>query len=78
MNPIRTNPNPFVPRPRRPFMLVHRPMDEEEYGKLRKPLEWSLIRRLFGYTRRIAAKRNWLIVLTILRSAQLPALVWVA
>ncbi len=33
--------------------------------------------RLFSYTKPFAAKRNWLIVLVIIRSIQLPALTWV-
>ena len=36
------------------------------------------MRRLFGYTGAVAAKRNWLIILTIIRAAQLPALVWIS
>jgi len=78
MNPALTNPGPSTPpRPRVP-MLVHRVDDDDDYGELQKPLDWGLIRRLIGYTRPIAAKRNWLIFLTALRSAQLPALVWVS
>ncbi len=57
------------------LMLVHRPRDDEDEEQFR-PLEWGLMRRLFGYTRPIAAKRNWLIILTVVRSAQLPAFSW--
>jgi ATP-binding cassette subfamily B protein len=78
MNPALTNPNPSPPPRRGVPMLVHRVDDDDEYGELQKPLDWGLIRRLMGYTRPIAAKRNWLIFLTALRSAQLPALVWVS
>jgi ATP-binding cassette subfamily B protein len=78
MNPALTNPNPSTPPPGRVPMLVHRVDDDDDYGELQKPLDWGLIRRLMGYTRPIAAKRNWLIFLTALRSAQLPALVWVS
>ncbi len=35
-----------------------------------------MIRRLFQYTRPYAARRNWLLVLVILRSIQLPSLTW--
>ncbi len=56
-------------------VLVHRTRDDEDDEQF-KPLEWGLIRRLFGYTGAVAAKRNWLIALTLLRSAQLPALTW--
>ena len=38
------------------------------------PLHFGLIKRLFAYTRPYAAIRNWLIVLVIIRSFQLPLL----
>lgn len=56
-------------------LLVHRARADEDDAPL-KPLEWGLMRRLFCYTRTVAAKRNALIVLTIIRSAQLPAFSW--
>jgi ATP-binding cassette subfamily B protein len=49
--------------------------DEREVDM--RPLELGLIRRLFAYTKPYAAKRNWLVLLVILRSIQLPALTWV-
>lgn len=42
----------------------------------RAPLRLDLIRRIFGYTRAHAARRNWLFALTFLRGLQLPALAW--
>ncbi|WP_334319355.1 ABC transporter ATP-binding protein/permease [Termitidicoccus mucosus] len=84
MNPDQApNPKPFGPGttpvpPRRPLALVHREREPEDDDPVIKPLEWGLIRRLFGYMGRFAAKRNALIALTLLRSAQLPALVWLA
>jgi ATP-binding cassette subfamily B protein len=57
-------------------MLVHRTRDDEEDEEQFKPLEWGLIRRLWGYTAAVKKKRNWLVGLTLLRSAQLPALSW--
>ena len=56
--------------------LVRRVRDDED-EELQKPLEWGLIRRLFTYTAPIQGKVTWLIVLTFIRSAQLPALGWV-
>ena len=56
--------------------LVRRVRDEED-EELQKPLEWGLIRRLFTYTAPIQGKVTGLILLTIIRSAQLPALGWV-
>src|SRR5690606_9943707 len=41
-----------------------------------RPLERGLIRRLLGYTRPMAARRNWLIFFTVSRSIQLPLLAW--
>jgi hypothetical protein len=46
--------------------------DEEQF----KPLEWGLIRRLFTYAAPVRRKFNAALRLTVIRSAQLPALVW--
>ncbi|PTY01154.1 ABC transporter ATP-binding protein [Opitutus sp. ER46] len=56
--------------------LVRRVRDEDDDEEQFRPLEWGLIRRLFGYTAPVRRKRTALFVLTLLRSAQLPALVW--
>jgi ATP-binding cassette, subfamily B, bacterial len=40
------------------------------------PLSAQLIRRIFTYTHRYQARRNWLFVLTFARGLQLPALAW--
>jgi ATP-binding cassette subfamily B protein len=61
----------------RNLMLVHRVRDEDDDEEQFKPLEWGLIRRLFGYARPVRRKLLVLIALTLVRSAQLPALVWV-
>jgi ATP-binding cassette subfamily B protein len=47
--------------------------DDEQF----RPLAWGLIRRLLGYTRPVRGKFLALVVLTVIRSAQLPALAWV-
>ena len=49
--------------------------DEHEVDM--RPLELGLIRRLFNYTKPYAAKRNWLVLLVVIRSIQLPALTWI-
>ena len=64
-----------TPPPIRPLGLVRRENDDEDEEQF-KPLEWGLIRRLFTYTRPFAAKRNALIVLTLVRSMQIPAITW--
>ena len=56
--------------------LVRR-VREDEDEEMQKPLEWGLIRRLFTYTAPIKGKVTVLIILTLIRSAQLPALGWV-
>ncbi len=56
------------------FALSARRGDDDE--AVTRPLQFSLIARLFSYTRPYAGKRNWLFLMVILRSAQLPLLVW--
>ncbi len=66
-----------APAPKRPLTLVQRSPETERDVDLR-PLEWGLIRRLLGFTRPFAFKRNFLIALTVVRATQLPALAWLA
>src|SRR6516164_6659471 len=42
-----------------------------------RPLDFGLIRRLLGYTKPYAAKRNWLLLTVIVRAIQLPCIAWV-
>ena len=56
-----------------PMVLVHRPRDEDDEEQF-KPLDWGLIRRLFGYSTPVRAKVRRLIILTVIRSIQLPGL----
>ncbi len=51
------------------------PKEEREVDK--RPLDFRLIARLWEFTRPYALKRNWLVVLVIARSIQLPLLTWV-
>ena len=51
------------------------PLREQEEAAQR-PLDISLIRRLFSYTRPYASVRNWLFFLVIIRTVQLPLLAW--
>ena len=57
--------------------LVRRPKDDDDEGEQFKPLEWGLVRRMFGYTGPVKRKVRILVALTIIRSAQLPGLVWI-
>jgi len=60
---------------RGPLTVVTPARDEEDEEQL-KPLEWGLIRRLFKYTAPVKRKLTALVVLSVIRSAQLPALGW--
>jgi ATP-binding cassette subfamily B protein len=61
----------------RNLILVHRVRDEDDDEEQFKPLDWRLIRRLLGYARPVRRKLAVMVVLTVIRSAQLPALVWI-
>ncbi len=68
---------PAAPPPAiRDVGLVHRARDDDEDLELQRPLEWSLIRRLFTYAAPVRRKLTWLSVFTLIRAAQLPALAW--
>ncbi len=56
--------------------LVRRPQADDEDEEQFKPLEWGLIRRMFTYALPMKRKLNVLFIFTVIRSAQLPALVW--
>ena len=45
---------------------------------MQRPLDFRIIRRLFGYTRPHARLRNRLLFLVLLRAMQLPAVTWAA
>src|ERR1035437_2067565 len=58
----------------REAITYFRPMEDREADHA--PLSAQLIRRMFTYTRRYRARRNWLFILTFARGLQLPALAW--
>jgi ATP-binding cassette subfamily B protein len=70
-------PPPAVPEVR-DVGLVRRVRDDDEEGEIQRPLEWSLIRRCFTYAAPVRPKVVALGVLTVIRAAQLPALVWIS
>jgi ATP-binding cassette, subfamily B, bacterial len=59
------------------LILVQRVRDEDDDEEQFKPLEWGIIRRLLGYTRPVRRKMAVMVVLTVVRSIQLPALAWI-
>ena len=56
--------------------LIRRVRDEDDDEEIQRPLEWSLIRRLFTYAAPVKSKLTALSVMTVIRSAQLPAFAW--
>lgn len=60
--------------PQQPRLLTHVRQTDDEAKQ--RPLSFAVIRRLLGYTRPYARKRNWLIVMVLIRAVQLPALAW--
>jgi ATP-binding cassette subfamily B protein len=58
----------------REAITYYNPNEEREAD--RAPLQGTLIRRIFGYTRPYAARRNWLFIFTFARGVQLPILAY--
>src|SRR5258708_24691490 len=48
---------------------------ERDMGQ--RPLDFTIVRRLFRYTRPYAQKRNFLYLLVVLRAIQLPMMGWI-
>jgi ATP-binding cassette subfamily B protein len=63
-------------RARGNLILVQRIRDEDDDEEQFKPLDWGLVRRLLTYARPVRRKLSIMLVLTVIRAAQLPALVW--
>lgn len=55
--------------------VVQRSQEEANEAQFR-PLQWSLIRRLFTYTGPVKGKTRILIALVLTRAIQLPAMIW--
>jgi ATP-binding cassette, subfamily B, bacterial len=56
--------------------LVRRVRDDDDEEEIQRPLEWSLIRRMFSYAAPVKRKVTALTVMTFIRAAQLPAFAW--
>jgi ATP-binding cassette, subfamily B, bacterial len=57
-------------------LSITAPRKDDDRDPDKRPLELRLITRLIGCMRPYAAKRNWLFVMVILRSIQLPLIAW--
>ena len=60
--------------PTQPRLLTH--VSNKEREAKQRPLSFAVIRRLLGYTKPYAFRRNVLIALSVIRAIQLPALGW--
>lgn len=78
--PVRASGAAVAPAPsahRRLKLLTRVRRDPCEQEPEQRPLDFGLIRRLFRYTRPHRRTRNWLLLLVLIRSAQLPTLAYV-
>ena len=66
-----------IPPQARELGLIRRVRDEDDDEEIQKPLEWSLIRRLFTYAAPVKKKLTALSVMTVIRAAQLPSFAWI-
>src|SRR6478735_12819503 len=57
-------------------LTITAPRKEDDREPDKRPLDLGLITRLIGYMRPYAAKRNFLFLMVILRSIQLPLVAW--
>jgi ATP-binding cassette subfamily B protein len=62
---------------REPLLFLRVPTEGEEDAHF-KPLAWGLVSRLFRYAYPAKRKLVLLVALTLIRSAQVPALVWLS
>jgi ABC-type multidrug transport system fused ATPase/permease subunit len=60
------------------LILVHRVRDDDDDEEQFKPLDWRLARRVLGYASPVKGKLWVMVVLTIIRAAQLPGLAWLS
>src|SRR5262245_59550549 len=57
-------------------LSITAPRKEDDREPDKRPLDLRLITRLIGYMRPYAAKRNWMFLMVVLRSIQLPLVAW--
>jgi ATP-binding cassette, subfamily B, bacterial len=63
-------------RPAVAKLSITAPRKDDDREPDKRPLDLRLITRLIGYMRPYATRRNWLIVMVVLRSIQLPLIAW--
>ena len=62
----------------RSLIVIQRPREADDDEEQFKPLDWRLVRRLLTYAGPVRGKLWAMVVLTVIRSAQLPALAWIS
>ncbi len=76
MEQAATEPPKAVDQPAIKKLTITAPRKEDDREPDKRPLDLRLITRLIGYMRPYAVKRNWLFLMVILRSIQLPLVAW--
>jgi ATP-binding cassette subfamily B protein len=71
-----TEPPKSIDEPAIKKLTITAPRKEDDREPDKRPLDLRLITRLIGYMRPYATKRNWLFLMVILRSIQLPLVAW--
>ncbi|MGL4464003.1 MAG: ABC transporter ATP-binding protein, partial [Planctomycetia bacterium] len=59
-------------------LLTHHKRNDDDVEESERPLDWTLIRRMYHYTKPHSSLCNALMVTVLLRSLQLPLLTWAA
>lgn len=57
-------------------VVAQRRTDDDEPEAASRPLQWSLISWIYGFTRPHRGRRNTLLVFVLMRSIQLPLMAW--
>ncbi len=76
MEQAATEPPKPADQPAIKKLTITAPRKEDDREPDKRPLDLGLITRLIGYMRPYAVKRNWLFLMVILRSIQLPLVAW--
>lgn len=76
MEQAETEPLKAADQPAIKKLTITAPRKDDDREPDKRPLDLGLITRLISYMRPYAVKRNWLFLMVILRSIQLPLVAW--
>ena len=74
--PAESAADALASRPAVAKLSITAPRRDDDREPDKRPLDLRLIARLIGYMRPYAARRNWLLMMVVLRSIQLPLIAW--